>query len=88
MKLAMEICSGLEWKVPKALLRVNHRTLKNQPYGEYFSKRLGNHKPIFFNSGSTKTRASGACQFAIDKWHPEAIINLGTCGVWLKIFIN
>ena len=40
----------------------------------------GSHEDIFYQSGATKTRATAACQFAIVTWHPDAIVNLGTCG--------
>ena len=35
---------------------------------------------MFFHSGDTKTKSAAACQFAIDRWHPDGIVNLGTCG--------
>jgi adenosylhomocysteine nucleosidase len=35
---------------------------------------------VFFESGATKTRSAAACQFAIDTWHPDGVLNLGTCG--------
>jgi adenosylhomocysteine nucleosidase len=54
--------------------------LRKQPYGKHFEHRFGQHQSIIYHSGATKTRAAAACQFAIDTWHPDAVINLGTCG--------
>lgn len=34
----------------------------------------------FFQSGATKTKAAAACQLAITMGHPDAVVNLGTCG--------
>ena len=35
---------------------------------------------MVFHSGPTKTRAAAACQHAIDKWNPDVVVVLGTCG--------
>jgi nucleoside phosphorylase len=79
MKLAIQICSELEWSSTKSILRIGRDQLRKQPYGEYFNYRVGQHPSIIYHSGATKTRAAAACQFAIDAWHPDAVINLGTC---------
>lgn len=60
--------------------------MQKQPYGKYFNHRFGQHQSIIYHSGATKTRAAAACQFAIDTWHPDAIINLETCGGVSKEF--
>jgi adenosylhomocysteine nucleosidase len=80
MKLAIQICSELEWKSTKAILKIDRGKLQSQPFGEYFNYRVNQHRSIIYHSGATKTRAAAACQFAIDTWHPEVVINLGTCG--------
>jgi len=80
MKLAIQICSELEWSSTKSILKIGRGQLRKQPYGKYFNHRFGQHQSIIYHSGATKTRAAAACQFAIDTWHPDAIINLGTCG--------
>jgi adenosylhomocysteine nucleosidase len=35
---------------------------------------------IFFQGGWGKIAAAGSTQYAIDRWSPELLINLGTCG--------
>jgi adenosylhomocysteine nucleosidase len=80
MKLAIQICSEHEWKSIKSILKVDRGQLRKQPYGDYFNHRVGRHPSLVYHSGATKTRAAAACQFAIDSWHPDAVINLGTCG--------
>jgi adenosylhomocysteine nucleosidase len=35
---------------------------------------------ILFQCGWGKVAASAGTQYAIDRWHPELIINIGTCG--------
>ena len=80
MKLAIQICSELEWESIKSILHIKRNDLKLQPFGEYFVHLFGQRKCICYQSGATKTRATAACQFAIDTWHPDAIVNIGTCG--------
>jgi nucleoside phosphorylase len=80
MNLAIQICSELEWKSTKAILKIGRDQLRKQTYGEYLNYRVGKHRSIIYQSGATKTRAAAACQFAIDTWHPDAVISLGTCG--------
>jgi adenosylhomocysteine nucleosidase len=84
MKLGIQICSELEWESAKSILKIKRNVLQRQPFGEYFARSFGQHECICYHSGATKTRAAAACQFAIDTWHPNAIVNLGTCGGVLK----
>ncbi|MGC9356839.1 MAG: hypothetical protein ACP5GX_03190 [Anaerolineae bacterium] len=54
------------------------------PYGEWFWVYLevsGAPLPvIFFHGGWGKIAASGSTQYAIDRWSPRLLVNLGTCG--------
>jgi len=80
MKLALQICSELEWESTKNIFEIGNEKLKQQPFGEWFEHVVGKHRCIFYQSGDTKTRSAAACQFAIDQWQPRGIINFGTCG--------
>ncbi|OGP60999.1 MAG: hypothetical protein A2162_07340 [Deltaproteobacteria bacterium RBG_13_52_11b] len=80
MKLAIQICSEDEWKHTKSILGVKKSELRQDLLMEWFVRSLGKKKYIWYGSGATKTRAAAACQKAIDKWRPDAIVNLGTCG--------
>jgi adenosylhomocysteine nucleosidase len=80
MKLAIHICAELEWKWTKIIRKIKKSRLRPQPFGKYVEHAIGKHDAILYKSGATKTRAAAACQFAVDKWHPDAVINLGTCG--------
>ncbi len=56
-----------------------------QPFGEWFSHFYKDFdslvKPaIFMHGGWGKVSAAGSTQYAIDRWHPKLLINLGTCG--------
>lgn len=80
MILAVQICSELEWIYTKSILKIKKTELMHQPFGEYFRHPIGKHQSVFFDSGATKTRSAAACQFAIDKWVPDVVVNLGTSG--------
>lgn len=73
------ICSNVEWK---ALLKIiNYSDLKQSPYGEYFMiDESKSYNIIYFNTGCGKVNAGGGTQYVCDRWNPELIINLGTCG--------
>jgi adenosylhomocysteine nucleosidase len=53
---------------------------ESSPYGAWFEKQLGGYQLIFMHGGFGKIAAAGSTQYAIDRWHPELLINLGTCG--------
>jgi nucleoside phosphorylase len=62
------------------ILGIRAGLMLRQPFGQCFEQSLNGHEGIFYQSGDTKTRSAAACQFAIDRWQPDRIINLGTCG--------
>jgi len=80
MTNCIHICSGREWRSTKDIFQVPSTQLKQQALGEYFETEINNKKCIIYHSGPTKTKAAAACQHAIDKWSPEIIYVLGTCG--------
>jgi adenosylhomocysteine nucleosidase/adenosylhomocysteine/aminodeoxyfutalosine nucleosidase len=80
MKIAFQICSRHEWKSIKQILGIKPGKALSQPFGQYFKRSINGHTGTFYQSGDTKTRSSAACQYVINRWHPDAIVNLGTCG--------
>jgi len=67
-----------EWQavVHHALPSIQHPT----PYGNWFSQNIANFSVIFLHAGWGKVSTAGACQFAIDAFQPQLMVNLGTCG--------
>lgn len=57
---------------------------QSSPVGEWFEAVAavnGRSVPvIFINGGWGKIAAAASTQYAIDRWSPELLINLGTCG--------
>lgn len=72
------ISASAEWKVLRAQLpeAPQHDT----PFGEWLIHRLGEQDVVFFHGGYGKVAAAGSTQYAIDRWHPALLVNLGTCG--------
>lgn len=80
MRLAIQVCAQREWRCIRSLRDIPGSRLKAHPFGGCFEGAIGKHQALFYESGATKTRAAAACQYMIDKWHPDAVVNLGTCG--------
>ncbi len=54
--------------------------VESGPYGEWFKTSLVGQKVIFLQGGWGKISAAASAQYAIQRWQPGLIINLGTCG--------
>jgi adenosylhomocysteine nucleosidase len=72
------ISDDAEWRAVRSYYpRVEmHRT----PYGERFSIDISGRRIVFFQGGWGKIAAAASAQYAIDRFTPELIMNLGTCG--------
>jgi adenosylhomocysteine nucleosidase len=81
-KIIVLISANAEWRVVKSLFPSEN--YQPTPWGEYFEKEIqtsnGVVPVLFFHEGWGKVAAAGATQYAIDRWNPELMINLGTCG--------
>ena len=76
------ISADAEWRAVRALLPDPMVSLS--PFGEWFVRELdlrGGRAPVlFFHGGWGKIAAAGSTQYVIDRWKPERLVNLGTCG--------
>jgi len=77
-KYAVLISANMEWKAVKKYYP--NEKYQQSVWGEYFYKKIGNQKVLFFHEGWGKVAAAGATQYVIDKFQPQILINLGTCG--------
>lgn len=82
LKIVVLISARHEWLEIRDYFRPEQTG--QTPYGEWFEQSLPsevNHHPIVYCQGGWgKTNAAGSTQYAIDRWQPDVIINLGTCG--------
>lgn len=76
------ISANCEWQA--VLPSFPQAKLQNSPYGEWFEINLEvagtMHRVLFFHGGWGKISAAGSAQYLIDRWKPELLLNLGTCG--------
>ena len=72
------ISAGAEWRAWTAHFPDSSHEIT--PYGECFTTDIGKLNVGFLHGGWGKVAAAGSAQYAIDRWHPQRLINLGTCG--------
>ena len=76
------ISADIEWQVIKNLYPTSN--IKYSPMGEWFEYEIDIngvwHTVVFFHGGWGKIAAAASAQYIIDRWEPELIVNLGTCG--------
>ena len=78
MKTVVIISAIAEWDAVKPMFP--DAKLENFPYGECLKVTLGNWDLQLFHAGWGKIASAGAIQYLIDRYSPDLIINLGTCG--------
>ncbi len=79
-RIVVEISANVEWQ---ALLEIAQpQEQQSSPFGEWFIVPVGpDEKPVVvFHGGWGKIAAAAATQYAIDRWRPRLLVNLGTCG--------
>jgi adenosylhomocysteine nucleosidase len=74
------VSADAEWRAVRP--RLDGATWLTTPYGEAAVRPApdGRHQLIFFHGGWGKIAAAASAQYAIDRWAPKLLINLGTCG--------
>lgn len=78
MKTVVIISANSEWNGVTSLFP--DAKIEHYPYGECFQAMLNGIPITFFHTGWGKTASAGALQHILDKYDPELVINLGTCG--------
>jgi adenosylhomocysteine nucleosidase len=76
------ISADAEWQPVRT--RYPNADIAPTPYGDSFAANLpAVGRPwsvVFFHGGWGKIDAAAGTQYAIDRWRPSLLINLGTCG--------
>jgi adenosylhomocysteine nucleosidase len=67
-----------EWEAVKAILQPT--LIQQSTLGTYFQIKLAGQPCLFFHSGWGKIATAASTQYVINQYHPELIINIGTCG--------
>ncbi len=82
MNVIIIISADVEWQ---SILQLHPDVeIQKSPLGDWFLDDIeaaGKHEKIrFFHGGWGKIAASASTQYVIDRWRPDLLINLGTCG--------
>jgi adenosylhomocysteine nucleosidase len=77
-RVVVLISANAEWTPAKEVLQPER--VERSPYGEYFTHLVSGRPVLFFHGGWGKIAAAASTEYAIARWHPDALINLGTCG--------
>jgi adenosylhomocysteine nucleosidase len=76
------ISAGTEWRMVRAYFP--DAEPQPSPYGESLTVTLqlkgGEEEILLLHGGWGKIAAAGSTQYAIDRWSPSLLVNLGTCG--------
>ena len=76
------ISADAEWKPVRAYLAKD--AAASAPFGEFISKTMeaGGKKIsiVYFHGGWGKISAAASTQYAVDRWSPRLLVNIGTCG--------
>ncbi len=72
------ISANAEWREVKK--RWPDAKYEPTPYGETFERQVAGQTVRFFHGGWGKVAAAGSTQYALTRWKPRVVLNLGTCG--------
>jgi adenosylhomocysteine nucleosidase len=75
LPIVVIISANTEWKAVRELFPDG--VMQSTPFGEAFADARGR---IFIHGGWGKISAAASAQYAIDRWQPDLLVNLGTCG--------
>ena len=78
MKTVVIVSANAEWAGVKPLFP--EAKIESSPFGERFSASLAGREIQFLHGGWGKIASAAAMQYVIDRFVPDLIVNLGTCG--------
>lgn len=78
LPIVIFISAHAEWRV--VLAKLHPKDVEQTPFGEAFQQDLAGIPCVFVHGGWGKISAAASTQYAVDRWQPELVINLGTCG--------
>jgi adenosylhomocysteine nucleosidase len=77
-RVVVLISANAEWRPTKDILKPTR--VERSPYGEVFTHAVAGEPVVFLHGGWGKTAAAASTEYAISRWRPDLLINLGTCG--------
>ena len=77
-RVVVIVSSDGEWRIVHRIFP--EVKFSQSPYGEWFISTMNSEPVIFFHGGWGKVPSAASSQYVIDRWKPELIVNIGTCG--------
>lgn len=74
------ISANAEWRAIKEILSGQTLHFDSTPFGETFNYQIASFNLVFLHGGWGKISAAATAQYAIDRFAPDLLVNLGTCG--------
>jgi adenosylhomocysteine nucleosidase len=71
------VSADAEWRAVAGLFPIS--TMERTPFGEWFHHDSGSWQGIVMHGGWGKVDAAASAQYAIARWRPSVVVNLGTC---------
>jgi adenosylhomocysteine nucleosidase len=71
------VSADAEWRAVAELL--SGSAMDQTPYGEFVYQNSSGVQGVVMRGGWGKIDAAASAQYAISRWHPSLIVNLGTC---------
>ncbi len=82
MTVVVIISANIEWNAVRRMFP--EAAPQESPYGQWFETHLDikddRQSVVFVHGGWGKISAAASAQYAIDRWSPNLVVNLGTCG--------
>jgi adenosylhomocysteine nucleosidase len=78
LQFVVLVSADAEWRAVAELFAGSG--MERTPYGEFFSHRCGASRGVVMHGGWGKIDAAASTQYAISRWRPPVVVNLGTCG--------
>jgi len=76
-RIVVLISAGSEWQAAESFYSV---VSNDSLLGAWFETIVSGQWVVFLHGGWGKIAAAASTQYAIDRWQPDLLINLGTCG--------
>lgn len=76
--LLVILSANSEWKAARQFFP--ELSVGPTPFGECMQTALRQRSVIFLQGGWGKVSAAASCQYGLQRWQPQAVLNLGTCG--------
>jgi adenosylhomocysteine nucleosidase len=71
------VSADAEWRAVAELF--SDSRMDRSPYGEFFYHDSGGWRGVVMHGGWGKIDAAASAQYAITRWRPALVVNLGTC---------